>query len=596
VTERIVDYAGDFCEEQVDLYLRSQSEQNALMTILKEVEVRLGLLFEDKRQAARYIDSAIRDYVIKESRAVIVNAQSKAVVLLDLLLKLEYKQSAAHLLSQIVGILGNERKKKQLDKILTDKIIGDEKLLEENAIYSFSNKKSNNKNRIMFCSTHWLTGGMERVLSLVFEQLKEKYEIYLFTPSDGRAYEIKLPNYVNHVKISNAVFYKDFDFAALTAAILLRVDVLVGFYNLFEKQLNLYSLCNSEGIKTVASNHEYFYYPYLSYDFQDLAIKRLDAFKKVDAVLWPTNFSAAACALGCENSYLMPNPNTFTVTNVSEKEKENIIICAGRFNDYIKRIDRILQCFKIVQDRLPNSKLMIVGDCDRQKKNELFGGKTINDIIIDLGLDENNLIFTGNVSNMADYYKQAKVLVLASGSEGFGMVINEAASFGVPTVYNYIPGLEDLVTNGKNGFVVEQDDISTMAEKLVIILTDKKVFTKLSAGATQLVKRFDAITIGQRWTYLIDNLLEHRDSSNLHKSLRNKLSYTISDQKQFSKIIFSEFDRTTRKLVGLNSTSTVAVGSPSYLERFARSLRVNGRKRTIRKILGRVYKRIKSNT
>lgn len=591
---KIIDYSKDFCAKLLQEYLNRKSNQASLSEALISVEQQLGLVFNDNKQALGYIDGIIREYVVEIKEATFAEVMSRATSLQDVLLNAGYKQSAAQLLKRIVMVLTKHKKKDQLEKVITDKLFGDKKLLKNNDIDILIDKRNNDKSRIMFCSTHWLTGGMERVMSLIFDQLKDVYDIYLFTPSDDRAYEIALPEHVKHIKISNSMFYNNFDVAALSVALILEIDVLVGFYNLFEKQLNLYDLCRQEGIKTIASNHEYFYYPYINYNLQGLAIKRLDTFKNVDAVLWPTNFSAAVCGLSVSNSYVMPNPNTFNVSSVLVKEKDQIIICAGRFNDYIKRFDRILQSFKIVQDKVPSSKLLVVGDCDRQKKNDLFGGKSIDDMIFELGIDESNIIFTGKVSNIGDYYARAKVLVLASGSEGFGMVINEAATFGVPTVYNYIPGLEDLVNDGENGFVVDQGDIGGMADKLVAILTDDALANRLSIEAKKLVQRFDATLIGKRWIFLIDSLLKNKNLVDLKSSLSKELAPNIGDQHEFSKIIFSEFDNITRKVSETETSVSEFIEPKAYLKRFARSLRENGKRKTVKKTLGKVYRKVKS--
>lgn len=118
-------------------------------------------------------------------------------------------------------------------------------------------------------------------------------------------------------------FYDSFDRVGLTYALIFDVDVIVGFMNLFGKQLDLYQLCVDTGIKTVASSHEIYFYPYTDPYYYGLIEPRIDAFKQTDAALWLTNFSAAAYGLTANNSYLLPNPNAYDIqtnnTNRSEK-------------------------------------------------------------------------------------------------------------------------------------------------------------------------------------------------------------------------------------------------------------------------------------
>ena len=46
--------------------------------------------------------------------------------------------------------------------------------------------------------------------------------------------------------------------------------------------------------------------------------------------------------------------------------------------------------------------------------------------------------------------------MFASETEGFGLVINEAACFGLPIVCNYYLGVEDLVEFDKNGYYYQK--------------------------------------------------------------------------------------------------------------------------------------------
>ena len=49
-------------------------------------------------------------------------------------------------------------------------------------------------------------------------------------------------------------------------------------------------------------------------------------------------------------------------------------------------------------------------------------------------------------------------VVLPSYSEGFGSVLIEAASFGIPAIATRVPGCIDAVVDGKTGWLVEPHD------------------------------------------------------------------------------------------------------------------------------------------
>lgn len=446
-------------------------------------------------------------------------------------------------------------------------------------------KKRITKKRIMFCSGHWLTGGMERVMSTLFEELHGNYDIFLITPFDDRQGMIQLPDYVTHIRISNQKFYDSFDTVSLTYAMLFKVDVVIGFMNLFDKQLELYNLCRDAGIKTIASNHEIYFYPYIDFNFHNIVKSRISAFRNTNAALWLTNFSAAAYGLVGENSYLMPNPNGFDVQDNNIERDEKIVLAVGRFDDYIKRIDRIIECFGRVSKMVPDAKLVLVGRYNRTSPIRHGSRVSVNDLIKINNIDESKIDFVGEVDNVADYYKKASLLLLTSANEGFGMVINEAACFGVPTVCNRIPGLEDLVVDGHNGRIVEQDDVASMAQAVVEILRDSKERERLGNNAKRYVEKFDRKMIGDSWRYLIDTLIKNMDQDDERAAIRQRLNYHVSDYRDYGallldemhKMIKSSFDGAdARKLDFINN-------QPKYIRRIMkvrRAIEVEGKRRT----------------
>ncbi len=403
--------------------------------------------------------------------------------------------------------------------------------------------KPSNKKKILFSSGHWLTGGMERVMSVLFRELKDNYEIFLITPFTETESRIDVPDFVTNIKINNDLFVKHFDSLILSYALLLNIDVAIGYMNMFEKQLNLYNLCAGTKIKTIASNHEYYFYPYKSVGHYQVVEKRLNAFAKCDAVVWPNSFNAALCGMYIENCYVIGNPNNFDISRrIEANPTEKTIICVGRFNDYVKRIDRMLECFSLVLKNQPDAKLVLVGKCDTDAPIGPNDKTTVNDIIRNLSLPPGSVNFVGEVNNVQDYFSKAKVLMLTSNSEGFGMVLNEAACFGVPSVCNYIPGIEDIITDGVNGFVTEQNDIDSMASKICDILSSDALQKELSDNATKMVSSFDSVQIGRKWKLLIDGLIEIKGKDGLQRKLNDTIGFKVADPQLFVSVVSRELN------------------------------------------------------
>ena len=456
-----------------------------------------------------------------------------------------YPRSAAFLMEKIirgsVATEGNSAAKKTLLEDLS--MLPQENMATDADILISKITKPTAKKKILFSSAHWLTGGMERVMSTLFRELRNDYEIFLITPYDERKSYIDIPDFVTSIKISNDLFVKHFDSLILSYALLLDIDVVTGFINLFDKQQNLYNLCVGTKIKTIASNHEYYFYPYKSSVHYDVVEKRLNAYKNCDAILWANNFNAALCGMYAHNNYVIGNPNNFKVSQKANKApKEKTILCVGRFNDYVKRIDRILECFSLVLKDVPDAKLVLVGKYDNDAPIGPNDNTTVNDLIKDLAIPSESLSFVGEVCNVQDYYAKARVLLFTSNSEGFGMVLNEAACFGVPSVCNYMPGVEDIITSGENGYITEQGDIRSMASRVRDILNDNKSYKKLSDNAKKKVEAYDSNHIGNKWRFLINSLIEISDKKKLHKTLSSELGYSIQNQELFSEVLARELN------------------------------------------------------
>lgn len=609
INDKITAYLPVYSSELFYKLIEGKIKLGALSKLFSNLSLGVNVL-EDQANTTDSVDlifyKIVKDLSSKEVTRHFSGNLSANMSVYDLFMSFGYKRTAAYIMKNIVCCLAKNKNIDALERMIYKKmVIGEGAPTKGNNLELMirSATKSPTKPRLLFCSTHWLTGGMERVMSNLFQQLHIDYDIYLITPFDGRMGSVPLPSYVNHIKISNSLFYSNFDGTILSYAFLLDISVVIGFYNMFGGQLDLYQLCSGTNIKTVASNHEYYFYPYKSIPLFEMAKKRLEVFHLVDAVLWPTNFSAALYGLSSNNSYVLANPNTYKVEiQATTKKDDKVIICVGRFNDYIKRVDRILKCFALVLDKEPEAKLVLLGKCDRRAPIKQGDSTTINDLMAQLHIDETSITFTGEVDNVSDYYKKASLLLLTSSSEGFGMVINEAACFGVPSVCNYFPGIEDLVIDGENGYISEQDDIESMVGHICQILSDSELQKKLGEKAKILAEKFSAREVSGRWKYLMSTLLENESNDKVRSLLNKKLGYKVPNHEYFSRAVFEELNVIhnnfvdTAKLLDLdviyNSRSWKITKPLRLAAALKRSLKDNGYKSTAKKTLKKVHKKM----
>lgn len=102
--------------------------------------------------------------------------------------------------------------------------------------------------------------------------------------------------------------------------------------------------------------------------------------------------------------------------------------------------------------------------------------------------------------------RNAQVYALASVMEGFNLSLMEALSNGmVGVTYDVNYGPNELVVDGKNGFVVPFGDIKAMAAKFVELFTHPDELQQMSDQAYELSDRYSEANVWKAWQALLDD-------------------------------------------------------------------------------------------
>lgn len=102
-----------------------------------------------------------------------------------------------------------------------------------------------------------------------------------------------------------------------------------------------------------------------------------------------------------------------------------------------------------------------------------------------LGISD-KVIFPGFISNKdtSDYYNAADIFIFPTlRFESFGIVLAEAMACGKPVVASKIGSIPDVIDDGVNGILVPSGDYSKLAEKIDLLLNDKRISQELSENA-----------------------------------------------------------------------------------------------------------------
>ncbi len=84
----------------------------------------------------------------------------------------------------------------------------------------------------------------------------------------------------------------------------------------------------------------------------------------------------------------------------------------------------------------------------------------------------------------------AHVLVLPSVFEGFGLVIAEAMATGMPVIASTHSAGPDLMREGRDGFVIEPDDVEGLAQRLETLRADRERASEMGVCAAEQARTF----------------------------------------------------------------------------------------------------------
>lgn len=197
----------------------------------------------------------------------------------------------------------------------------------------------------------------------------------------------------------------------------------------------------------------------------------------------------------------IPNPLTYSKNASADilNFKNNEILFVGRFEEYPKRITRLLSIWEIIAStgKFENWKLTLVGE-----------GSDFDLIkLISKTKKLNNISFEG-FQNPIEYYKRASIFAMTSAIEGFGMTLVEAQQNGtVPVAMDSYSSLHDIITDNENGIIVENGNIEQYAHKLMELMANKRKREQLAIKGLKSCEKFSVNNIVNQWEDLFNNMI-----------------------------------------------------------------------------------------
>lgn len=124
-----------------------------------------------------------------------------------------------------------------------------------------------------------------------------------------------------------------------------------------------------------------------------------------------------------------------------------------------------VRVMKKVTDKYPDAKLLIAGNGPEKENLE----KLINELNL-----SDNVKLLGYCTNLEEYQKMVDLSVACSKREGLPLNIVESMLADNPVVATKNRGHCELIKDGKTGYLVDVDDVSKMAERVIELLTNNE--------------------------------------------------------------------------------------------------------------------------
>lgn len=193
---------------------------------------------------------------------------------------------------------------------------------------------------------------------------------------------------------------------------------------------------------------------------------------------------------GIDRKIFTPTPDRAALrTTLDLPEKGPLIGCFGRIR-HQKGNDLFVKVMCQVLPKFPDAKALIMGRATADNQDFL---KDLTRQVEDAGLSA-RILFREEVpiEQLAAHFQALDLYIAPQRWEGFGLTPIEAMACGAPVVATRVGAFEEMIENGKNGYLVDVQDITAMAQHIEQMLQTPDQLTQMGQVAQDVTKaKFD---------------------------------------------------------------------------------------------------------
>jgi glycosyltransferase involved in cell wall biosynthesis len=183
-------------------------------------------------------------------------------------------------------------------------------------------------------------------------------------------------------------------------------------------------------------------------------------------------------------------PNMLTIHPVPVRSyAAQQVVAAGRYTGQ-KGFDLLIKAWDIVVQQYPKWRLVIYGNGPREEYQAQAD---------QLGIGE-HVQCCPATSDIVSRYAESSIFVLSSRYEGFGLVLTEAMSCGLPCVSFDCPyGPSEIIREGEDGFLVPAEDVAALADRLMQLMQSEELRRSMGELARRNVMRYSPERVMEEW-------------------------------------------------------------------------------------------------
>ena len=218
-----------------------------------------------------------------------------------------------------------------------------------------------------------------------------------------------------------------------------------------------------------------------------------------DALVALTQGSAKEWKIIIPLVFVIPNPITQYPENIPEPTIHKRIIAVGRL-DFEKGFDRLVTAFSLISEEIQDWKLDIYGEGkEKEKLLSLIQSNTLAD----------KIEIHQPTSDIYNEYMRSDFCVVSSYYEGWGLVLVEAMSCGIPCVsFNCKYGPQDIIKDKENGLLAINNDINDLSKKMLWMCQHQEERIQMGQKAREDMNHYKKDIIMHKWEQLFRNITE----------------------------------------------------------------------------------------